>query len=76
MRKPRALVQLTEEEEKTLREWTRQGTAEHRLVERARVILLAHEGQTNQQIAKHLHTRGARVSKWRQRFAEGRLEVA
>jgi transposase len=74
MRKPRALVQLTEEEEKTLRDWTRQGTAEHRLVERARVILLAHEGQTNQQIAKHLHTRGARVSKWRQRFAEGRLE--
>ena len=37
-------------------------------MERARILLLAHEGRTNQQIADQLHTRTARVSKWRQRF--------
>ena len=51
----------------------RQGKAEQRMVERARIVLLAHEGRTNQQIADELHTRTARVSKWRQRFGSQRL---
>jgi transposase len=73
MRKPAALIRLTDEEVKTLQEWTRRGKNENRLVERARIILLAHAGQTNQQIAVALRTRTARVSKWRQRFAAKRL---
>ena len=72
-RRSRALVGLTDEERSILREWTRKGKSENRLVERARVILLADEGRTNQQIATQLHTRTARVSKWRQRFAAHRL---
>jgi len=72
-RRKTALVRLTEEERKTLREWTRKGKNENRRVERARVILLADEGRTNRQIAQQLHTRTARVSKWRQRFAAERL---
>jgi len=43
------------------------------MVERARIILLADEGQTNEQIAAALKTRTARVSKWRQRFGAKRL---
>jgi transposase len=74
MRQPPAVIRLTDEEVKTLEEWTRRGTQEHRLVERARIILLAHAGQTNQQIAAGLHTRTARVSKWRQRFGAQRME--
>lgn len=74
MRKPAALIRLTDEEVKTLQEWTRRGKNENRLVERARIILLAHAGQTNQQIAEALRTRTARVSKWRQRFAAKRLQ--
>lgn len=73
MSRPAAQIRLTAEEEKTLRRWTRQGTAEQRLVERARVILLSHEGLTVENIAEKLATRPARVSKWRQRFAESRL---
>src|ERR1700733_15148987 len=68
MRRQRATFRLSDEEIKTLRGWERQGTAEHRMVERARMVLLAHAGRTNQQIAEQLHTRSARVSKWRQRF--------
>ena len=70
----RAAIQLTSEEEQKLREWTRAGTSEHRMVERARVILLANQGKSNLEIAEHLKTRPARVSKWRQRFRAGRLE--
>lgn len=73
MRRRTAAIRLTEEEVKTLQGWIRQGKTEHRLVERARILLLAHEGRTNQQIADQLHTRTARVSKWRQRFGARRL---
>ena len=55
-------------------QWARAGTNEHRLVERAKVILLAHQGKSNLEIAEELKTRAARVSKWRQRFGERRLE--
>ena len=73
MARPAARIQLSADEESTLQEWTRKGTAEQRMVERARIILLSHEGLTVQRIAERLHTRTARVSKWRQRFAESRL---
>jgi transposase len=74
MRQPAAVFRLTDEEAKTLKEWTRKGKTEHRLVERARIVLLANAGRTNQQIAEALQTRTARVSKWRQRFGARRLE--
>ena len=68
-----ARIRLTDAEEATLREWCRKGTSEQRTVERARIILLSHEGKTVENIAKALNTRPARVSKWRQRFAKDRL---
>lgn len=74
MRQPTAVICLTDEEAKTLEEWTRRGKKEHRLVERARIIQMANAGRTNQQIAEALRTRTARVSKWRQRFGAKRLE--
>lgn len=73
MRRPTAVIHLTNEEVSILEDWTRRGKSEHRLVERARIVLLAHAGQTNQQIADKLGTRTARVSKWRQRFGAMRL---
>ena len=73
MRQPTAVIELSEEEIKTLQDWSRRGKSEHRLVERARIILLAGERRTNEQIAKALKTRTARVSKWRQRFGAKRL---
>ncbi len=70
----RASISLTSEEEQTLRQWTRAGTTQHRMVERAKVILLASEGKSNLEIAQRLKTRPARISKWRQRFAKHRLD--
>ena len=69
----KAILRLNNEEVETLAEWSRRGKQENRLVERARIILLAHEGKTNQQIADQLQTRAARVSKWRQRFGRERM---
>src|SRR3974377_1235996 len=68
-----AQVRLSDSEEATLREWTRKGTSEQRLVDRARIILVSHEGLTVEKIAAQLRTRPARVSKWRQRFVKDRL---
>ncbi len=73
MRRHPSIIRLSESELATLQEWSRRGKAESRLVERSRIILLAHRGQTNQQIAQRLETRTARVSKWRQRFGARRL---
>jgi len=71
---PRATtIELTEQERQTLTQWTSAGTTEHRLVERAQIILLAAEGLPTRDIADQLRTRTARVSKWRTRFAEERL---
>ena len=75
MARPPARIQLSAEEESVLRGWTRKGTGEQRLADRARIVLLSHEGMTVEKIAEQLHTRPARVSKWRQRFAEGRLNA-
>lgn len=70
----RAAIALTTEEEQTLRKWARAGTSQHRMVERAQVILLANQGKGNLEVARELNTRPARVSKWRQRFAKLRLD--
>jgi transposase len=69
-----AVVSLTAEEEQVLQQWARAGTSEHRLVERAKVILLLNQGISNVAIARQLGTRPARVSKWRRRFVEQRLD--
>ena len=66
----RAVISLTADEEQALRAKTRSGTTEYRIAERAKIVLLAHQGKTNLEIAEQLDTRPARVSKWRRRFAE------
>lgn len=68
-----AQICLTEEEQAALREWTRKGSAEQRMVDRARIILLSHEGQPVEKISARLQTRPAWVSKWRQRFIKDRM---
>lgn len=64
-----ALIHLTREERQTLKAWIRSALQQQRLAERARVVLLAAEGRSTEQIASALGTRPARVSKWRTRFA-------
>lgn len=62
-------IALSEEDRTILVSWVQAGKTEHRLVERARMMLALAEGHTNQTVAAGLQTRAARVSKWRTRFA-------
>ena len=63
-------IKLNAEEREILLSWSKSGKKEHRLVERARIILMAAEGKQTKEIARELNTREARVSKWRTRFAQ------
>jgi transposase len=66
-------VVLTDEEERHLQETARKYTSPYCDVIRAKVVLLASEGQKNTEIAAHLDLPRQIVSKWRKRFYEERL---
>jgi transposase len=66
-------IHLTEEERSTLESWVRNTTTEHRMMQRARMVLEAAEGKTTKEIAARMHVRRATASKWRIRFAQDRL---
>src|SRR5580700_7654524 len=54
-----------------------QRNAKAALVQRAQMILLAAEGHSNADIARHLHCRPHVVGKWRRRFtADGIMALA
>ncbi len=66
-------ILLSPEERETLERWVRSHKTERRLLERARIILYAAGGERTDAIAARLDTTPSRVSKWRTRFAAGRL---
>lgn len=68
MGRPTTRVVLSRDDEHGLRGWLKKGMPKF-LSERARMVLLAAEGRSTQEIARALRTRPARVSKWRTRFA-------
>ena len=61
---------LTEEETQTIKKWSQSRTEEARLVERAKIIRLASEGELVPQIAEALSVNEKSVRKWLKRFAE------
>ena len=65
-------ILLTVREQELLQRWCRGQQTPRALGERARIILAAAEGWGNDEIAQRQHTRPARVSKWRRRFARQR----
>ena len=66
-------ITLTNEERATLMTWARSRTVPVRLAARAKIVLLAAEGQTNQQITAELGIERTIVGRWRNRFAAQRL---
>ena len=66
-------IVLTEEEQWVLERLARATTAPYRDVVRARIILYAAEGWSNQAIGARLDTPREIVRKWRRRFLEHRL---
>jgi transposase len=62
-------IKLTDEETMKLESWTRAGTVEQRLAQRARIVLESAAGRTTKEIARGVGVRNATVSKWRNRFS-------
>jgi transposase len=70
------IVDLTDEEREQLLQIIRKGNASARKLTRARILLKAHEGLTDQQVAKALNTGTATVARVRKRFVEEGQERA
>jgi len=66
-------INLTDEERATLATAARSRTAPARLVARAKIVLAAAAGRTNQEICATLGIERTIVGRWRKRFASERL---
>jgi transposase len=73
MPKKKYLVDLSSEEREELRQLVRRGKHSSRKVTRARILLLAAEGSTDEQIVAALKTGFATVERTRKRFVEASL---
>ena len=69
-----AAIELTDDERAELEASTRRRTSAQGLALRSRIVLAAAEGLTNSQIAERLGVSRPMVTKWRNRFAEHRLD--
>jgi transposase len=66
-------IVVSAEERTALETWLRAPTTEQRLVERARIVLLAADGWASRAIAREVGCARGVVSRWRMRFARDRL---
>lgn len=66
------VIRLTGKEKRELRRLVRSPKAEARLVDRARLLLWAHDGVTVDESARRLGCGRDKVFFWRRRFLEGR----
>lgn len=66
-------IELTESEDHTLRSWARGRRTPTRLMKRAKIVLMAAEGEQNKTIAELLGIDRRQVSRWRRRFIQKRL---
>jgi transposase len=65
-------IELTVEERTELESLARSTKTEHRLRQRARIVLMAADGQPTRAMARAVHCTIGTASKWRVRFAEQR----
>jgi transposase len=76
MRKKVYVVELTDDERQELHALIRGGTTRARMVNRAQILLHAHEGRPDPEIAAALHTSESTVGRIRKRFVEDGLHGA
>jgi transposase len=67
-------IEIGGEDRARLERTVRSGTAEARMVERARIVLLAGEGRSAEQIARRVGCSANTAQKWRARFERGGLQ--
>ena len=73
MAKSRFQILLSGEERAELERRVACYTLPHKVVQRAKMILYAADGQSNAEIARRLETAAEVVGRWRKRFFEERL---
>ena len=66
-------ISLDGDERATLEKIVRSKLSSVRLVQRARIVLLASEGKQNKDIAQALGVGRVQVSRWRKRYSESGL---
>ena len=64
-------IELNPEQKTALERLARQRSVPARLVERARIVLLAADGLENQQIATEMRMTPEKAARWRSRFLQG-----
>jgi transposase len=72
--RPKAVLELTEQERAQLVRWERRRKSSQALALRSRIVLACAEGRSNQDVAVACGVSPATVGKWRQRFCELRLD--
>jgi transposase len=72
--RPLAEMNMSEEEQSTLRSWVRRAKSGQALALRSRIALRCAEGHSNTEVAEELGIRKQTVGKWRQRFVDRRLD--
>src|ERR671922_1091739 len=69
-----AAIELSDDERAQLEAWARRRTSAQGLAQRSRIVLAAAQGLKNSEIAQRLGVTRPMVTKWRNRFAEQRLD--
>jgi len=72
--RPKAQVKLSEAEREQLQAWAQRRKTAQALALRSRIVLACAAGVANQDVANELECTPQTVSKWRNRFAQLRLD--
>ena len=72
--RPKARLDLSDDERAQLERWARRRTSAQALAQRSRIVLACASGETNMAVAARERVSAATVGKWRQRFVERRLD--
>lgn len=76
MPSPKAVeIALSDAEREQLESWARRRKSAQALAQRSRIVLAAARGKPNTEIAAELGVGRPMVTKWRSRFAQGRLDA-
>ena len=72
--RPRALLTVSDSDRVVLVRWSKRPTSPHSIAQRARIVLLAADGLSNNEVADKVGCNQATVVKWRKRFIERGLD--
>src|SRR5215813_6190257 len=72
--RPKAALELTDDERQVLQGWARRTKTTQALALRSKIVLGCAGGAMNIEVAERLHVRPQTVARWRGRFVRDRLE--